>query len=128
MRTSQSERPTPRTCQTFPQQRYSRRTITRAGPRDGATLFAFKSANLGRTIGKSTTPTILPPVKSFERPAPLQRIPPVPIDPFLRVAQLIRASSAKPDLNASTSVSISASVIGVENVHAPELMMLQPSL
>jgi hypothetical protein len=31
-------------------------------------------------------------------------------------------------LYAPTSVSIFASVIGVENVHVPELMMLQPSL
>ena len=44
------------------------------------------------------------------------------------LAQPIEASLAKPDLNAPTSVSISASVIGVENTHAPELMMLQPSL
>ena len=44
------------------------------------------------------------------------------------LAQPIEASFAKPDLNAPTSVSISASVIGVENVHAPVLMMLQPSL
>lgn len=43
-------------------------------------------------------------------------------------AQPIEASLAKPDLNAPTSVSISASVIGVENVHVPVLMMLQPSL
>ena len=43
-------------------------------------------------------------------------------------AQPIEASLAKPDLNPPTSVSISASVIGVENTHAPELMMLQPSL
>ena len=40
----------------------------------------------------------------------------------------IEASLAKPDLNAPTSVSISASVIGVEKVHVPVLMMLQPSL
>jgi hypothetical protein len=44
------------------------------------------------------------------------------------LAQPIEASLSKPDLNAPTSVSISASVIGVENTHAPELMMLQPSL
>ena len=44
------------------------------------------------------------------------------------LAQPIEASLAKPDLNASTSVSISASVIGVENTHVPVLMMLQPSL
>ncbi len=44
------------------------------------------------------------------------------------LAQPVEASFAKPDLNAPTSVSISASVIGVENTHAPELMMLQPSL
>ncbi len=44
------------------------------------------------------------------------------------LAQPIEASLAKPDLNAPTSVSISASVIGVENTHAPELMMMQPSL
>ena len=44
------------------------------------------------------------------------------------LAQPIEASLAKPDLNAATSVSISASVIGVENTHAPVLMMLQPSL
>ena len=44
------------------------------------------------------------------------------------LAQPIEASLAKPDLNAPTSVSISASAIGVENTHAPELMMLQPSL
>jgi hypothetical protein len=43
------------------------------------------------------------------------------------LAQPIEASFAKPDLNAPTSVSISASVIGVENVHVPVLMMLQPS-
>jgi hypothetical protein len=42
--------------------------------------------------------------------------------------QPIEASFPKPDLNAPTSVSISASVIGVENVHVPVLMMLQPSL
>jgi hypothetical protein len=46
----------------------------------------------------------------------------------LPLAQPIEASLAKPELNAPTSVSISASVIGVENTHAPELMMLQPSL
>ena len=46
----------------------------------------------------------------------------------LPLAHAIEASLAKPDLNAPTSVSISASVIGVENVHAPVLMMLQPSL
>src|SRR4051812_25830318 len=40
----------------------------------------------------------------------------------LPLAQPIEASLAKPDLNAPTSVSISASVIGVENVHAPVLM------
>ena len=45
-----------------------------------------------------------------------------------KLAQPIEASFAKPDLNAPTSVSISASVIGVENVHVPVLMMLQPSL
>ncbi len=44
------------------------------------------------------------------------------------LAQPIEASLAKPDLNAPASVSISASVIGVENTHAPVLMMLQPSL
>ena len=44
------------------------------------------------------------------------------------LAQPIEASLAKPDLNASTSVSISASVIGVENTHVPVLMMMQPSL
>jgi hypothetical protein len=44
------------------------------------------------------------------------------------LAQPIEASLAKPDLNAPTSVSISASVIGVENVHVPELMIMQPSL
>ena len=43
------------------------------------------------------------------------------------LAQPIEASFAKLDLNAPTSVSISASVIGVENVHVPVLMMLQPS-
>lgn len=48
--------------------------------------------------------------------------------PFAALAQPIEASFAKPDLNAPTSVSISASVIGVENTHAPVLMMLQPSL
>ena len=46
----------------------------------------------------------------------------------LPLAHPIEASFARPDLNAPTSVSISASVIGVENTHAPELMMLQPSL
>ena len=53
-------------------------------------------------------------------------------DPFNRpvppLAQPIEASFAKPDLNAPTSLSISASVIGVENTDAPELMMMQPSL
>ena len=49
-------------------------------------------------------------------------------DLFGMAAQLIEASLAKPDLNAPTSVSISASVIGVENVHVPELMIMQPSL
>ena len=49
-------------------------------------------------------------------------------DPPLPLAQPIEASLAKPDLNAPTSVSISASVIGVENVHVPVLMMMQPSL
>ena len=48
--------------------------------------------------------------------------------PVPPLAQPIEASFAKPDLNAPTSVSISASVIGVENTHAPELMMLQPLL
>ena len=48
--------------------------------------------------------------------------------PVPPLAQPIEASLAKPDLNAPTSVSISASVIGVENTHAPELMMMQPSL
>jgi hypothetical protein len=47
---------------------------------------------------------------------------------LLPLAQPIEASLTKPDLNASTSVSISASVIGVENVHVPVLIMLQPSL
>src|SRR6476661_8407025 len=49
-------------------------------------------------------------------------------DLFRMAAQPIEASLAKPDLYAPTSVSISASVIGVENVHVPELMMMQPSL
>ena len=44
------------------------------------------------------------------------------------LAQAIEASLAKPDLYAPTSVSISASVIGVETVHVPVLMMMQPSL
>ena len=44
------------------------------------------------------------------------------------LSQPIEASLAKPDLNAPTSVSISALVIGVENTHVPVLMMLQPSL
>ena len=46
----------------------------------------------------------------------------------ISLAQPIEASFAKPDLNAPTSVSVSASVIGVENTHVPELMMMQPSL
>ena len=49
-------------------------------------------------------------------------------DRCLPLAQPIEASLAKPDLYAPTSVSISASVIGVANVHVPELMIMQPSL
>ena len=68
-------------------------------------------------------------LKVSPRPAPSKyyasRRPNPSVPPL---AQPIEASLAKPDLNAPTSVSISASVIGVENAHAPVLMMLQPSL
>ena len=57
---------------------------------------------------------------SFYQLRPNRSVPPL--------AQPIEASLAKPDLYAPTSVSISASVIGVENVHVPVLMMMQPSL
>jgi hypothetical protein len=66
--------------------------------------------------------TVSPQIDELEvRSDPSQSIRPSAL------AQPIEASFAKPDLNAPTSVSISASVIGVENVHVPVLMMLQPS-
>ena len=76
-------------------------------------VFQVKTRLSGR--GKSREAPKLTTNSRAERPVP-------------PLAQPIEASFAKPDLNAPTSVSISASVIGVENVHAPVLMMLQPSL